>query len=138
MMTFAPAEVTVKDWLATTTVAPLVVAPDGTTAIYNAMPKPSPVPSVILFQVSGGPIAAKDLPEQQCRIQMDCWGTTRTEARNIALQICAELDNLQRTVGPIVNGVYLAATTVPVVRWLPDPDSDTPRYIVDALITTVA
>lgn len=138
MMTFAATEETVKQWLLTTTVAPLLLRSDGGISIFNAMPKGSPLPAVVLFQVTGGPTPLKDLPEQQVRIQFDCWATTRSEARNIALQIAVELDNIQRNGGPVVNGVYLAATSVPTIRWLPDPDSDTPRYIVDALITTVA
>jgi hypothetical protein len=133
MMTFAPTEVTVAEWLATTTVAPLV-----SSAIFNAMPKGAPLPAVVLFQVTGGPAVAKDLPEQQARIQFDCWAAKRSEARNVALQLASELDNLQREGGVVVSGVYLAATSVPTIRWLPDPDSDTPRYILDALITTVA
>lgn len=138
MMTFAATEVTVKDWLLTTTVAQMVPRPDGGIAIFNAMPKNYTLPSVALFQVTGGPTPLKDLPEQLARIQFDCWASTRSEARNIALQIAAELDNIQRNGGPVINGVYLGATSVPTLRWLPDPDSDTPRYIVDALITTVA
>lgn len=137
-MTFAPTEVTVKDWLLTTTVPTLVPRPDGGVAIFNAMPKTTTLPAVALFQVTGGPTPLKDLPEQQVRIQFDCWATTRSEARSIALQIASELDNIQRNGGVVIDGVYLAATSVPTLRWLPDPDSDTPRYIVDALITTVA
>ena len=138
MMTFAATEVTVAEWLAGSTVAPLVLRPDGGVSIFNAMPKGAPLPAVVLFQVTGGPTPRKDLPEQTVRMQFDCWATTRSESRNIALQIAVELDNIQRNGGPIVSGVYLAATSSPTVRWLPDPDSDTPRYIVDALITTVA
>lgn len=137
MNVFPSTETTVKTWLATTTVAALVTRPDGGINVFTAMPKGAPLPCIVLFQVSGGPSALKDLPEQQARIQFDCWATTRDEARNISSQLCSELDNLQRSVGPVINGVYVAATTVPQVRWLPEPDSDTPRYIVDALITTV-
>lgn len=138
MHTFANTETTVKLWLIGTSVAALVTRPDGGISIYNAMPTAAPIPAVVLQQVSGGPSALKDLPEQQVRIQFDCWGTTRTEASNIAQTLSSELDQLARTVGPVINGVYLGATSVPQTRWLPDPDSDTPRYIVDALIVTVA
>lgn len=138
MITYANTETTVKTWLTTTTVAALVERPDGGINVFNAMPKGSPLPAVVLFQVSGGPSARKDLPEQAARIQFDCWAATRAQASTIALQICAELDHLQRSVGPIIDGVYLGATSAPTMLWLPDPDSDTPRYIVGALVVTVA
>lgn len=137
-MTFAATEEIVKTWLATTTVAALVTRSDGGVNIYNAMPKTAPLPAVVLYQSVGGPISEKDLPEQFARIRFDCWAAKRSEARNIGLQITAELDNLQREGGLIVDGVYLAATTNPLMRWIPDPESDTPRYIVESLITTVA
>jgi len=137
MIVYANTETTVKKWLATTTVAALVTRPDGGINVFNAMPKGAPLPAVVLYQASGGPSARKDLPEQAARIRFDCWAATRAAASDIALQICAELDHLQRSVGPIVDGVYLGGVSTPTMRWLPDPDSDTPRYIVDALVVTV-
>lgn len=137
MITYANTEETVKKWLTGTSVAALVTRADGGINVFNAMPKGAPLPAVVLFQVSGGPSARKDLPEQSVRIQFDCWALSRSQGADIALSIVSELDLLQRSVGPIIDGVYLAATSVPNVRWLPDPESDTPRYIVDALITTV-
>jgi hypothetical protein len=138
MISYANTETTVKTWLTTTTVAALVTRPGGGINVFNAMPKGAPLPAVVLYQSSGGPSALKDLPEQAARIRFDCWAASRAEASSIALQICAELDNLQRSVGPIVDGVYLAATSSPTMFFLPDPDSDTPRYIVSALVVTVA
>jgi hypothetical protein len=137
MIEYASTEATVKTWLMTTGVAELVSRPDGGINVFNAMPKGAPLPAVVLFQVSGGPSARKDLPEQQARIQFDCWASTRTKAARIALQLCAELDHLQRSVGPIIAGVYLGGVSAPTMLWLPDPDSDTPRYIVGAQVVTV-
>jgi hypothetical protein len=70
-------------------------------------------------------------------MQFDCWGKTRSQAGDIGRTLIAELEDLAQTGGRIVNGTYLGAAATQNMRWLPEPDSDTPRYIVDALITTV-
>jgi len=137
MITYADTETTVKTWLLTTSVAPLLLRPDGGYSIYNAMPAKSPIPALVAFQVTGGPRSRKDLPEQQVRMQFDCWGKTRLQAGDIARALIAECEDCARTGGRVINGVYLGAAVTQTMRWLPEPDSDTPRYIVDALITTV-
>lgn len=137
MIQFADTENVVKAWLPTTSVGPLIQRADGGYSVFLAMPTGSPVPSVIISQVSGGPDSRKDLPQQTARIQFDCWGKTRAEAGAIARTLMAELEWLPRNGGAIVQGAYLGATQVTLMMWLPDPESDTPRYIVDALITTV-
>lgn len=137
MIVYADTETVVKTWLLTTTVAPLLLRPNGGYSIYNAMPAKSPIPALVAWQVTGGPITRKDLPEQQARIQFDCWGHTRLEAGDIARTLISELESLAQGGGQIISGVYLGAAVTRNMRWMPEPDSDTPRYIVDALITTV-
>jgi hypothetical protein len=134
---YADTEAIIKTWLLDTEVAPLLQRPDGNFSIYNAMPAKSPIPALIAWQVSGGPAPRKDLPEQQVRMQFDCWGKTRAQAGDIARTLIAELEDCARTGGRVINGTYLGAAATTSMRWLPEPDSDTPRYIVDALITTV-
>jgi hypothetical protein len=137
MNVYADTETIVKTWLLTTNLTLLLERPDGGISIYNAMPPKSPVPALIAWQVAGGPRPRKDLPEQQVRMQFDCWGKTRSQAGDIGRTLIAELEDLAQTGGRIVNGTYLGAAATQNMRWLPEPDSDTPRYIVDALITTV-
>jgi hypothetical protein len=137
MITYADTEATIKTFLLSTGVAPLVRRPDGGYSIYNAMPPAAPNPAVVAFQVSGAPKAPKDFPEQEALIQFDCWGKSRQQAGDIARMLMSELEWLGRTGGEVINGVYLGVATVHNMRWMPEPDSDTPRYIVDALITTV-
>lgn len=137
MIFYADTELVIKTFLLGTGVAPLVRRADGGYSIYNAMPPAAPIPAVIAFQVSGGPESSKDIPEQRTLIQFDCWGKTRQQAGDIARLLMSELEWLGRTGGKIIGGVYLGTATVNNMRWLPEPDSDTPRYIVDALITTV-
>jgi hypothetical protein len=137
MIQFADTEQVLKAWLPTTTVGPLIRRTDGGYSVFMAMPAASPLPAVIITQIAGGPDAAKDLPQQTVRVQFDCWGKSRQQAGDIARALMAELEWVPRNGGAIVQGAYLGACAVQMMRWLPDPDSDTPRYIVDALITTV-
>lgn len=137
MIVYANTETTVKAFLLDSAVAPLVKRPDGGYSIYNAMPPKAPNPAVVAFQIAGGPINRKDLPEQQVTIQFDCWGTSRLQASTLALTVIGELENLALYGGRVIDGVYLGTISTTNMRWLPEPDSDTPRYIVDALITTV-
>lgn len=133
---YGPVEQAVRSWLSTTQVAPLVTRSPGALSIYLAMPPAGPVPSVIIRQVGGGPLARKDIPETRYTLQFDCWGTSRTEASLIARTLMGELTGLGDP-GVVVDGVYLGCAQILNMLWLPDPDSDTARYIVDALITTV-
>jgi len=137
MIAYADTETVVKTWLLSSDVAPLLLRSDGGYSIYNAMPPKAPIPALVMFQVAGGPRTRKDLPEQQVRMQFDCWGKTRKEAGDIARTLIGELENCALTGGRVIGGVYLGTAVTQMMRWLPEPDSDTPRYIVDALITTV-
>lgn len=138
MIYFADTETVIKTFLLGATVAPLLKrTTDGGYSIYNAMPPAAPVPALIAFQVTGGPEPDADLPVQRVTIQFDCWGKTRQQAGDIARTLLADLEWLARTGGKVIGGVYLGSAVIQNMRWLPEPDSDTPRYIVDALITTV-
>ncbi len=130
-------ESAVQAWLAGTAVAPLVQRSAGVYSIYLAMPPAAPNPAIILRLIGGGPRARKDLPETRYGVSFTCYGRSRDEASLIARTLAGELINLG-VPGVIAAGVYLGAAEITGMHWFPDPDSDTPRYIVDALITTVA
>jgi hypothetical protein len=133
---YADVETLMKEWTATTGVAPLVARTGGFN-IYLAMPASSPMPAVVIDRVGGGPSPRSDLPQEVSRISFACWGNSRAQAGEIARMLVGELETLARTGGWIQDDVLLAAGEVLSVIWLPDPDSDKPRYIVDALVTTV-
>lgn len=135
---YGPVQQAVKTWLTGSDLAPLVTRPDGKVDIYLAMPKSSPKPVVLVNLIGGGPSNKGDLPTSRYRFSFDVIGNTREVADEIARALMSELVWLgQGGPGQICDGVYLGAADVLNMRWQPDPDSDTPRYIVDALITTV-
>lgn len=137
MNTYADVETIVKTWLFSTSVAPLVRRDDGGYSIYNAMPVKAPNPAVIAHQITDAPAPRKDLPEQQVRMQFDCWGLTRLQSGDIARTLMSELEWISLSGGRVINGTYLGVAFTQSMRWLPDLESDTPRFIVQALITTV-
>lgn len=128
-------EPAIKTWLLTTSVAPLVTVA-GKVNIYMAMPKSAPKPVILIALVGGGPTLRADLPVSRYRIQFDVIGDTRAQAATITGQLLGELGTLGAT-GFTDGAIVLGAADTLGVRWLPDPDSDVPRYIVDALIATV-
>lgn len=127
--TYVDAEDIAKAWLLTTSVAPLV-----NNKVFMAMPTGAPLPSLILSRVGGAPPAGSDVPEDLARISFDCFAATRPQAKEIAKALVSELESL----------AYLGPVDTPAGRletaqclswlWFPDPVSDTPRYIIDALM----
>lgn len=139
LVEFADVETLTKQWLMTTAIPALVTrAVDGGVSIYLAMPPAAPVPAVVLTRLGGGPRRYKELPEDQARISFSCWGTSRAQAGTIVRTLVAELESLGRNGGYVSGDARLADAEVVRVFWLPDPESDTPRYIADALILAVS
>lgn len=135
---YGPVDQAVRQWLLSTPVAPLVQRGDGGYSLYLSMPSAAPVPALTVRLVGGGPRDGKDLPEGRYRLSFDCWGTTRDQAGQVALTLISQLLALGCDYdGPTLAGTTLGAASVLGFRWLPDPESDEARYVVDALITTV-
>jgi len=134
---FGDAENGAKTWLHATEVAPLVTHA-GRVHIYLAMPTAAPVPSLICSRVGGAVSAAKHLPTDRARLSFDCWGTSRAQAQQISARLVSELDMLGPRGGYTIPGeITLATADIISWLWLPDPRADTPRYVVDALITAL-
>lgn len=136
---YGDVEQVVKAWLrATPAVADLVPLPGGAgPAIFNAMPTSAPNPVILAELVAGGPSPREDLPCADYRITFDVYGRTRAEAAGVTYALVGVLESLARDGSWDDGTTTVYAANVVLMRWFPDPDSDTPRYIVDALITTV-
>jgi Protein of unknown function (DUF3168) len=137
VISYAPTEELAKLWLATTPVASLVIRAPGQYNIFKAMPTASPLPSVVLSRVGGAPLRRSDLPLDVARISHDCWAANRTTADDIARALVAACENLAQVGGfTHASGILLVAEVVSML-WMPDPASDTSRYVVDALYTSI-
>lgn len=139
MIAYADVETLVKTWLRQTGVAALVPLPDGSgPAIFNAMPKGAPEPAIICRLISGGPTSRNDIPVAEYRFSFSITAASKAQAADIAYALIETGEDLARN-GSYSDGITtLFSGRILAVRWQPDPDSDTPRYIVDALITTVS
>lgn len=84
-------------------------------------------PQITLQRIAG--------PDDDCLIQWDVWGGTKAEAATTEASLRTALTGMSVYVH---DGVRLHGASDPTSRWLPDPDSDRPRYIVEASITATA
>lgn len=130
-------EALVKTWLAGTPVADLVRRPDNGLNIFEAMPLSSPLPAVVLSRVGGAPDRNSDVPVDIARISFDCWAATRAQARQIAGALASAAVNLSEHGGYESGTARLYVAEIVGWVWLPDPQADMPRYIVDALFTAI-
>lgn len=134
---FYDTETLIRDWLTSTAVAALVTRGDGGISIFKAMPLGAPIPSVVLSRVGGGPKAGSDMGEDIARISFACWAGDRNSAVQLSRELVAACENLAPQGGYATVSARLAAAEVVSWMWLPDPASDVPRYVVDALFTTI-
>lgn len=137
-MSYADVEGLVQRWLLGTTLAATLTRPDGGVSIFRAMPKSSPLPSIVLSRVGGAPARGSDVPADVARISFDCWAASRAVAVALSMDLVFLLEEL----GPVADGYVEGDARLAVAEtvswlWMPGPDSDTPRYVVDALITAI-
>ena len=135
---FADVEALTKAWALSSTVAPLLTRTDGGVSIYLSMPASAPIPALTMTRVGGAPRRRQDLPVDYARMRFSCWGRSRQQAGDIARALVAELESLGHTDGFDNGDARLTAAEVINLFWLPDPESDTARYVVDALIAAVS
>jgi hypothetical protein len=77
------------------------------------------MPQVSLFRVSG--------PDHEVLIQFDVWGSNKAQAAQLAAELETAADGVS---GFISDGVQLKSALIVDNQWLPDDESNTPRYIV--------
>ncbi len=135
----ADAELLVITWLKDGPVADLLVRPDGGHNIFQSMPLGAPATVVVVKRAGGAIPRRSDIPYERARISFDCRDTTRTGTWAIAGLLIGQLNNLGElggfhdpAIGTLFDCEHLST------RWLPDRESDAPRYIVDGLFTVLA
>ena len=85
------------------------------------------MPQVGLSRITG--------PDDRCLVQFDVWAETKAAAAQLAADLATALDALGRYTH---ETTLLHGARVEGVRWLPDEESDTPRYVVEATFTASA
>lgn len=125
-----------RTWMRT---LPSVIAIVGQ-RVFFGVPKnavDATFPLVTVSRVGGGD-AEGEAPVDQALVQVECWGSIDGSGNGRKAQATA-LVNAVRSEFRAVNGsTVLSGTTIAFginvesVVWLPDPDSDRPRYVVTA------
>lgn len=82
------------------------------------------LPQVVLTRISG--------PDDRCLVQFDCWADTKAESAQLAADLATAIDALARYVD---GETVLHGARIDGIRWQPDQESDTPRYVVEATFT---
>lgn len=128
---FADVEGAVRTWLRTVPVVTALVS----TRVWFAVPEDSPTyPLVALSRVGGSP-QGPETPVDDARLQFDCFGRTKAEAAAVAYAVCGAVHTLRAGTALDSTAVALSGQVVLGPLFSPDPDDNSPRYIVDAVIT---
>lgn len=95
--------------------------------VFFGVSNEAAMPQVVLTRIAG--------PDDRCLIQFDVWGETKAAAAALAADIATAADALTRY---LHESSLLLGARVESVRWRPDEESDTPRYVVDVTFTASA
>ena len=95
---------------------------------FEVNPKvPATLAQVIIQRIAGR--------DESCLVQFDVWAASKAAASALASELATALEALAHF---IEGGVLLHGATVESIRWQPDPESNAPRYIVEATVTATA
>lgn len=86
------------------------------------------LPQVVLQRLGG--------VDGEAFIQFDVWGSDKAQAAAAAAEVAEAVDALDRYDSDDGTTTLLGAR-VDNIRWLPDPDDDRARYVVDATFVAV-
>lgn len=98
--------------------------------VYTQLPAEPTFPLVVLHRVAGSPAIQGHL--EAARIQFDCWGRKKIEARQLAATVQAAMFEAERATHPL--GVVTAVQEALGPLWLPDPARPTARYLLDLVV----
>lgn len=105
-------EITVRTWAR-------AALPQLTGRVFFAGEGKALFPQIALFRVSG--------VDSEALIQFDVWARTKAQAAQVAADLASAADAVS---GFRANGVQLKSTRVEGIDWLPDQESNMPRYVV--------
>lgn len=132
------------DWLKTRAQVTALVAQRVFFGVPRTVVEADDYPMIVAFRVGGGDDDS-EAPTDLALVQFDVWGRLRGKegAMAVANALRSELKGLRgRTVlrAPTADtpGVVAFGATVDTVLFRPDPADQRPRYVVQALVSTIA
>lgn len=133
--TFVDVEGAYRDWLRA---QPEMVTLVGQRVFLGlperAMGNEASFPCVTVFKISSVSQSSGEVILDSARLQFDCWGPLKK--RSAATAVMLAVKNLLNSVtrGTVLRSGIRAAETYGITDlWFPDPRTDRPRYIVDAV-----
>lgn len=99
---------------------------------YDPPPGRSP-PSWVVLTLPSQTFEPDTLGLQRPLVQFDCWGRTKALAAAAALAVQTAAWQLSLGVQVAVGSAVIVTGDVQQARWLPDPTTNLPRYVVDVL-----
>lgn len=103
-----------------------------TGGIYFGPPEGTPTfPLLRVQRVGGGPVAG-DTPIDDAAISFLAWGSNKAQVAAAVMVLASEVESMLcgTAMGSGAVGLGARVTLGPV--WSPDPDTDRPRYVLDA------
>jgi hypothetical protein len=91
----------------------------------------TPADSWIVLSLVGETHQAGDLGLQLSLVQFDCWGKTKALAAAAALAVQTAARQISSGQPMTVGSAVITWADLNQRRWLPDPTTNTARYVVD-------
>ena len=107
----------------------------GSRVFFGSPKQGATLPYVVLARIGGGDDGS-EAPIDNAVLNLSCWGRSKEEAFNTANAVRKALRTIRRRT--LASGVNLHGAIVDTLLWSPDPQDDTPRYIVTTRVTATA
>lgn len=104
--------------------------------VYSSRPKVVILPLAVVQRLGGIPKEPRSIDHP--RIQVDIWGSNKSEARREAENARRALFKAQGEIFATLGGYLSAVEDETGITWLPDPETMEDRYIFGVLLTTRA
>lgn len=112
-----------------------VAALVGSRVFFGSPKQGATLPYIVVSRVGGGDDVS-EAPVDNAVLNASCWGRSKEEAFNVMNAVRRALHSIRRRT--LASGVDLHGAIVDTVLWSPDPQDDTPRYIVTTRVTATA
>lgn len=112
-----------------------VAALVGTRVFFGSPKQGATLPCIVLTRIGGGDDGSEAAIDQAV-LNFSCWGRSKEEAFDVANAVRKAQRSIRRRT--LASGVDLHGAIVDTVLWSPDPQDDTPRYIVTTRVTATA
>jgi len=98
----------------------------------SSIPANPTFPLITVKRMGGSPADKRGL--DRAILQIDVWGNTKSEARDVAAAARITLMNLEGTTSSQFNGVVTCVEDALGLFWLPDQETKRDRYVFSVMV----